>query len=252
MNFIVKSIGKSFHKWNFQEVDTKLNSSIYMNLIPWADSRFDLGKDYVLCSDDYYDKQRTANERDETFLNKKIISEASISIFNFDECDEEHKKKYSNNCGKLIHDEHFVGIEIAVRNDTFKEIQNNILLNKPIVNFSLDFKNHYEKDDVSYGSDWNGSHQIWTKDNEENKLLDVEDYNIAFRFYDLPESLSYEEKESAEIDKQTTLMNTITHAILEAHRQTRMDQGARFFNELKPYLIGIIILLTIIAAKLSF
>ena len=120
MDFIVKYIGKSFHNWNFQKVDEPLNSSIYMKLIPWSDSRLDLGKEFILCGDDYYDKQNRNENRDEKFLNSKIISDTSISIFNYDELDDDVKEKFKNNVGSLIHDKYFIGMEIAVRNDTFQ------------------------------------------------------------------------------------------------------------------------------------
>ena len=252
MNFIVKTIGKSFHNWNFQEVDTPLNPYIYMKLIPYENSRLDLGKDFILCGDNYYDKEIRSENRDEQFLNSKIISEVSISIFNYDELDDESKSGYKDNCGLMIHDGYYVGIQIALRNDVFKEVENNILLNKFINNFSVRFKNHNEKDDVSFGSSPDGSHSVWTKENEEQKRLDVEDYNISFSLYELTESLTWQERQDEEDRKQRLLMNTIEQAILYANEKTKMDQGARLFNELKPYLIGIVLLLTAITTKLIF
>jgi len=252
MNFIVKTIGKTFRHSNSLEVNSRSNVQIYMQLIPFDNYRLDLGNDYILCGDEYYDKESRNENRDEKFLNSKIISEASISIFNYEMFDSEEKKDFENNCGYLIHSESFVGITLILRNDVFNEIQNNIMMNKSFTNFSFDFKEHNQNDEVSYGSSFDGSHVVWKKENDKQNRLDIDEYHISFKLYESPIILSYEEKEDEENRKQRLLMNTIEQAILYANEKTKVDQGARLFNELKPYLIGIVLLLTAITSKLIF
>ena len=255
MNFIVKTIGKKFRHNNSHEVNSRSNVQIYMQLIPFDNYRLDLGKDYILCGDEYYDKERRSENRDEKFLNSKIISEVSISIFNYEMFDDEEKKDYENNCGYLIHSESFVGLTLILRNDVFNEIQNNIIMNKSFTNFSFDFKEHNKNDEVSYGPSFDGSHVVWKKENNEQNRLDIDEYHISFSLYELTESLTWQERQDEENRKQVTLMNTIEQAVRPIYgllNDRQLDPVTQLFKLLKPYLIIIVILLTVTTLAVVF
>jgi hypothetical protein len=243
MDFIVKSVGTTYRNWNFHKVDSPIDSYLYMTVVPWNESRMDIGTDYVLCSDEYYEKNSGE-------LQNRVPANVNLSFYNYDNLTDDVKKDLNGSCGTLYHDELYVGITVYLRADTFKEVKNNISLNKFITNLSVDFKEFNEKDTFEYGASHDGSHTVWIKENQDSKRLDVDGYDISFRLYESVESKSYEEKEDEEYRKQGRLTNTIERAILQANDKTRIDFGARLFNELKPYLAIIVFLLAAIAFKI--
>jgi len=243
MDFIVKTVGTTYRNWNFHEVDSPVDSYLYMTVEPWNESRMDIGTDYVLCSDEYYEKNS-----DE--LQGRVPTDVNLTFYNYDNLGDDRKKDLKESCGTLIHDNLYVGIVVYLRGDVYKEIKNNITLNKFITNLSVDFKEFNEKDTFEYGASHDGSHTVWIKENEGSKRLDVEGYDISFRLYESVESKSHEEKEDEEYRKQGRLVSTIERAILQANDKTRVDFGARLFNELKPYLFIIVFLLAAISFKI--
>ena len=242
MDFIVKSVGTTYRNWNFHEVDSPVDSYLNMSVEPWNESRMDIGTDYVLCSDEYY-------EENSDELQKRIQTNVYLSFYNYDNLGDDRKKDLGKSCGTLIHDNSYVGIVVYLRGDVYKEIKDNIKLNKFITNLSVDFKVFSNKDTFKYGASHDGSHTVWTKENEDSNRLEVDGYNVSFRLYESVESKSYEEKEDEEYRKQSKLVNTIERAILQANDKTKIDFGARLFKELKPYLFVIIFLLAVIVVK---
>jgi hypothetical protein len=242
MDFIVKSVGTTYRNWNFHEVDSPVDSYLYMTVEPWNESRMDIGSDYVLCSDEYYEKNS-----DE--LQKRVPTNVNLSFYNYDNLGDDRKKDLKESCGTLIHDQTYVGIVVYLRGDVYKEIKDNLKLNKFITNLSVEFKEFNDKDAFEFGSSHDGSHTVWIKENEDSNRLEVDGYNVSFRLYESVESKSYEEKEDEEYRKQGRLVNTIERAILQANDKTRVDFGARLFKELKPYLFVMIFLLAVIAFR---
>lgn len=245
MDFIVKSVGTTYRNWNFHEVDSPVDSYLYMTVEPWNESRMDIGTDYVLCSDEYYEKNS-----DE--LQKRVPTDVHLSFYNYDNLGDDRKKDLKESCGTLIHDQMYVGIVVYLRGDVYKEIKDNLKLNKFITNLSVDFKEFNDKDTFEYGSAHDGSHTVWIKESEDSKRLEVDGYNISFRLYESVESQSYEEKEDEEFRKQGRLVNTIERAILLANNKTRIDFGSIIHKQLKPYLSIIVFLMAAIAVKMYF
>jgi hypothetical protein len=242
MDFIVKSVGTTYRNWNFHDVDSPVDSYLYFTVEPWNESRMDIGTDYVLCSDEYYEK----NSDD---LQNRVPTNVNLSFYNYDNLGDDRKKDLKERCGTLIHDNSYVGIVVYLRSDVYKELKDNLKLNKFITNLSVDFKEFNDKDTFEYGSSHDESHTVWIKENEGSNRLEVDGYNVSFRLYESVESKSYEEKEDEEYRKQGRLVNTIERAILQANDKTRVDFGARLFKELKPYLFIMIFLLAVIAFR---
>lgn len=238
MRFIVNSIQKSFQNWNFHKVDSKLISTIFLDVEPCLDSRLDIGKDIVLC-----------NDADEDIEGRRRIS-CSISLANLGDYNDEERKEVGEECGSAYLFENHLSINIVLTDVVYQEILREINFNKKISLLSVSFKSIDKNESYKYGANQNGLHTVWMPPNDDDRKLIVDSYSVSFSLYEKEEVLSFEEKRDKEISKSNQLMETIERAILYANEKTKMEHGARLFNEIKPYLITFTVLLSAIALKI--
>jgi hypothetical protein len=242
MNFIVNNIRQSI---NCDSTPSYRNSDgisvIICELEPEGENTLKIGDDLILCGSIYLSKN--------TNLRTEIT--CSISIYDSNDISEDILNNEKNIFSRAVLFENHLDIQLNVNNGIFKTILTNITNKNHINNFSLRFE-RINGDSLRFGSDFMGNEKIWNTLEEDEYTLKVSGFRIGFDLFNMEEIETYEDKIERESNKRQKLINTIKESILIANETTKNNEGARLFNELKPYLITTVFLLTVIVCKLIF
>ena len=253
MNFVIKSIRNSITVWEheYENLDKQGSSTYHFLLECLGDSRMDINDDYVLCSEDYYDKNR------DLLKNRTRIHSCHLSIYDFDGMSEERKTFFGKRFGHGYFSDNDFGVEISLRHEVFESLIKHIDSGREITHFSTHFRSNDKINSLEFGSSFDGSHTIWkTSEEEWGKLLSIENFYMSFEILNKKESweVEYDEKKREQLDsqKKLELMEMIENAITVSHQKIKEDIVRRLFKEFKPYLTLITLLVTAITLNLIF
>ena len=182
MNFVIKSIRNSIEVWEHQSENVNLQGSSHydFDLECLGDTRMDINDDYVLCSEDFYEKNR------DQLQNRSRILSCHLSIYDRDGMDEERKTFYGKRFGHGYTSGNEFGIEISLRHEVFESLIKHIDSGRQITCFRINFKSTDKINPRVSGSDFD-FHTIW-KTSEEELVLSVETFRVEFDLYKTKES----------------------------------------------------------------
>jgi hypothetical protein len=208
----------------------------------------DIDDDYVLCSEDYYEKNR------DQLQNRRRILSCRLSIYDRDGMDEERKIFYGKRFGHGHTSGNDFGIEISLRHEVFESLVKHIDSGRKITRLNISFKST-SKINPSVSGSGSDFHTIW-KTSEEEFVLSVEVFSVEVDLYETKKSWEIEDdkrkQEQIETQKKQELMEIIENAITQSDQKTREEIVGKLFKEFKPYLTLITMLLGAIVLSLIY